>query len=93
MHNLLLSIFIVEMAGRSTNFYAYAQNAPLNVKDPSGKILPLAALILPLLGRAALGAAEHVAIEIAVGYLTDGELPGIKGACMHAIKVFKACCF
>ena len=75
------------MAGRSTNFYAYAQNAPINVKDPSGKILPLAAIILPLLGRSALGAAESVAFEIAIKYISDGELPGFKGKTIAAFCV------
>ena len=75
------------MAGRSTNFYAYAQNAPINVKDPSGKILPLVAILLPLLGRSALGAAESVAFEVAIRYISDGELPGFKGTCSYGLVI------
>ena len=73
---------IVELSGRSTNFYAYVQNSPLNVKDPSGKVLPLVALLIPLLVRSGLGAAESVAFEVAFSLATDGELPGLKGT-MH----------
>ena len=70
---------IVEMSGRSTNFYAYVQNSPLNIKDPSGKLAPLAVLIVPLLIRSGIGAAESAAFEVAFSLATDGEFPSWKG--------------
>ena len=66
------------LLGRSTNFYVYAQNSPLNVKDPSGKILPLVPLVAPLLLRSALGAVESVAFDVAFS-LAEGKLPTVKG--------------
>ena len=70
--------------GRSTNFYVYAQNSPMNVKDPSGKILPLAPLVASLLVRSALGAVESIVFDVAFS-LAEGKLPTINGN-MVAIK-------
>ena len=67
-----------------TNFYVYAQNSPMNVKDPSGKILPLAPLVASLLVRSALGAVESIAFDVAFS-LAEGKLPTINGN-MVAIK-------
>ena len=73
-------VYTTGFIGRSTNFYTYAQNSPLNVKDPSGKILPLAPLVASLLVRSALGAAESIAIDVAFS-LAEGKLPTINGTC------------
>ena len=56
----------------------YAQNSPLNVKDPSGRILPLVPLVAPLLLRSSLGAVESVAFDVALS-LAEGKLPTVKG--------------
>lgn len=74
----ITTITLIGLVGRSTNFYVYAQNSPLNVKDPSGKILPLAPLIAPLLLRSALGAVESVAFDVALSS-AEGKLPTVKG--------------
>lgn len=61
------------MAGNSLNLYTYAHNSPLIVKDPSGKIIPLA--ILPVLGAAAArGAGLGVAAYIGSSLLSGGEI-------------------
>ena len=76
------------MAGRSTNFYVYAQNSPINVKDPSGRILPLVPLVAPLLVRSALGAAESVVFDVAFS-LAEGKVPTVKGTQVLLLNSYK----
>lgn len=49
------------------------------MKDPSGKILPLAPLVASLLVRSALGAAESIAFDVAF-QLAEGKLPTVQGS-------------
>lgn len=56
------------MAGKSTNFYVYAYNSPMLIKDPTGRIVPLV-----LLGKAAIGAVGSVAVYYATAYITGSE--------------------
>ena len=78
--NMDLTLFFhtLGLVGGSTNFYSYAQNSPLNLKDPSGQILPLLTLVAPLLIRSGLGAVESVAFDVGLS-LAEGKLPTLKG--------------
>lgn len=61
------------MAGNSLNLYSYADNSPLAVKDPSGKILPLA--LVPVVAAAAgRGALVGVGAYIGSTVLAGGDL-------------------
>ena len=66
------------LVGGSTNFYDYAHNSPLSLKDPSGQILPLLAVVSALSIRSGLGAVESVAFEVGLS-LAEGKLPTLKG--------------
>ena len=74
------------MVGGSTNFYTYAQNSPLNLKDPSGQILPLLPVVAPLLIRSGLGAVESVAFDVALSF-AEGKSPTLKGIIINSIQV------
>jgi hypothetical protein len=63
----------------------------LNVKDPSGNILPLAPLVASLLVRSALGAAESIAFDVAFS-LVEGKLPTINGSSLADAVVRKKSC-
>ena len=78
MYQIIIHPYNIGLIGQSTNFYVYAQNSPLNVKDPTGKILPLAPLVVPLLIRSTLGAAESVVFDVGLSLL-EGKLPTVKG--------------
>ena len=56
------------MAGKSTNFYVYAYNSPMLIKDPTGRILPAV-----LLGKALIGAAGSVAVYYATAAITGSD--------------------
>lgn len=75
---LIVNFICSGLLGRSTNFYAYAQNSPLSIKDPSGRILPAIPLIAPLLIRSTLGAVESVVFD-AVFSVAEGKLPTVNG--------------
>ena len=81
------------VAGKSPNFYVYAHNSPMLVKDPTGRIIPAIAIAAGYIAkRAAVGAAvgatvgavKNVAVYIATSKITGSEitLEGTKIVCL-----------
>lgn len=69
------------VAGKSPNFYVYAHNSPILVKDPTGRIIPVIAVAAGYIAkRAAVGALASVAVYYATSEITgtDTTLGGNK---------------
>ena len=63
------------MAGKSPNFYVYAHNSPILVKDPTGRIIPVIVVAAGYIAkRAAIGAATSVAVYLATSAITGTEI-------------------
>ena len=74
---LLISSFCQNtgVAGKSPNFYVYAHNSPILVKDPTGRIIPVIAVAAGYIAkRAAVGAATSVAVYFATSAITGSEI-------------------
>ena len=56
------------VAGRSPNFYVYAHNSPILIKDPTGRVIP--AILVGVGVRAIAGAATSVVVYYATAALT-----------------------
>ena len=77
----MMSLHTLGLVGGSTNFYAYAQNSPLMLKNPSGQILrlpQLPVLLTSLLTRSASDAVESVAFDIASS-IAEGKSQTLNG--------------
>ena len=62
------------VAGRSPNFYVYAHNSPILVKDPTGRIIPVIAVAAGCIAkRAAVGALATVAVYYATSEITGAD--------------------
>ena len=75
------------MAGKSPNFYVYAHNSPILVKDPTGRIIPPIVVAAGYIAKraavraaigatvgAAVGAVKNVAVYFANSKLTGSEI-------------------
>ena len=74
---LLISSFCLNtgVAGKSPNFYVYAHNSPILVKDPTGRIIPVIAVAAGYIAkRAAVGAAASVAVYFATSAITGSDI-------------------
>lgn len=74
---LLIALLFLNtgVAGKSPNFYVYAHNSPILVKDPTGRIIPAIAIAAGYIAkRAAVGAATSVAVYLATSALTGSEI-------------------
>ena len=62
------------VAGKSPNFYVYAHNSPILVKDPTGRIIPVIAVAAGYIAkRAAVGALASVAVYYATSEITGTD--------------------
>ena len=62
------------VAGKSPNFYVYAHNSPILVKDPTGRIIPAIAIAAGYIAkRAAVGAVASVAVYYATSRITGTD--------------------
>ena len=62
------------VAGKSPNFYVYAHNSPILVKDPTGRIIPVIAVAAGYIAkRAAMGALASVAVYYATSEITGTD--------------------
>lgn len=80
---LLIALLFLNtgVAGKSPNFYVYAHNSPILVKDPTGRIIPAIAIAAGYIAkRAAVGAVASVAVYYATSEITgtDTSLGGKK---------------
>ena len=72
----LLFVFtcISGLLGKSTNFYMYARNSPLNYKDPSGRIVVAVPPIGSIILRSVAEAVECDIFDTAVSFI-QGRTP------------------
>lgn len=78
------------MAGKSPNFYVYAHNSPILVKDPTGRIIPVIVVAAGYIAkRAAIGAATSVAVYLATSAITGSEITK-GGICYFYVKFVDA---
>ena len=84
------------VAGKSPNFYVYAHNSPMLVKDPTGRIIPVIAVAAGYIAKraavgAAVGAVKNVAVYIATSKITGSEitLEGTKIVCLLIVAMCK----
>lgn len=65
---------IVGIAGNNPNFYVYAYNSPLMLKDPTGRILPIIAgvIVRHAVGGAAVSAATYSITSAITGDFSYG---------------------
>ena len=66
------------MAGKSPNFYVYAHNSPILVKDPTGRVIPaiLVGVGVRAIARGATNVAVHYATSSLTGSLSDASIGG-----------------
>ena len=72
---LICPLFLnIGVAGKSPNFYVYAHNSPILVKDPTGRIIPAIAVAAGYIAeRAAVGALASVAVYYATSEITGTD--------------------
>lgn len=71
-----IKISFVGIAGNNANFYIYAYNSPLMLKDPTGRILPIIAgvIVRHAVGGAAVSAAAYGITSAITGDFSYGGL-------------------
>ncbi len=76
-NSVYLITIIIGIAGNNANFYVYAYNSPLMLKDPTGRILPIIAgvIVRHAVGGAAVSAAAYGVTSAITGDFSYGGLP------------------
>lgn len=66
------------VAGKSPNFYVYAHNSPILVKDPTGRVIPaiLVGVGLRAIAGAATGVVVYYTTSALTGSLSDTSIGG-----------------